>query len=141
MDYVEEAIAADGEEPFIARDAVDADVPRRAAHAAIVSRELGIPCVVGTGQATTVLTDGQIVTVDGSQGKVYEGRIEVAVKVQARARGEIKTKTKLLVNLAQPELADRVAARDVDGVGSQPGVQGNLGGLGRQSPSSNRLQE
>ncbi len=97
--------------------AIVTDRGGRTAHAAIVSREIGIPCVVGTGKAITTLKDGQTITVDGSSGKVYEGKIEVAIETQTRIRGEIKTRTKLLVNLAQPELVDRVAARDVDGVG------------------------
>jgi len=89
----------------------------RTAHAAIVSRELGIPCIVGSEKATATLKDGQMITVDGSKGKVYEGKIEIVVESQERARGEIKTKTKLLVNLAQPDLVERVATRDVDGIG------------------------
>ena len=97
--------------------AIVTDRGGRTAHAAIVSRELGIPCVVGTEAATTTLKDGQVVTVDGSRGRVHAGRVAVSVKSAARARGQIKTRTKLLVNLAQPELAERVAAYDVDGVG------------------------
>ena len=89
----------------------------RTAHAAIVSRELGIPCVVGTGDAMATLKDGQIITVDGSSGNVYAGKVEIAVKAETKAREKIKTRTKLLVNLAQPELVDRVASRDVDGIG------------------------
>ncbi len=95
----------------------------RTAHAAIVSRELGIPCVVGAAGATTALRDDQLVTVDGSQGKVYEGRAEarLAWAAQEKARqaeiGAIETRTRLYVNLAEPELADVVAARNVDGVG------------------------
>ena len=89
----------------------------RTAHAAIVSRELGIPCVVGTEKATATLKDGQVITVDGSNGKVYSGKIEVSTDIKIRARGEVKTKTKLLANLAQPEIVDRVAKRDVDGIG------------------------
>jgi pyruvate,water dikinase len=89
----------------------------RTAHAAIVSRELGIPCVVGCENATATLKDGQIITVDGSNGKVYEGKIEVKSDVKIRKRGEVKTKTKLLANLAQPDIVDRVATRDVDGIG------------------------
>jgi pyruvate,water dikinase len=89
----------------------------RTAHAAIVSRELGIPCVVGCEKATAILKDGQIITVDGSNGKVYQGKIEVKSDVKIRSRGEVKTKTKLLANLAQPEIVDRVATRDVDGIG------------------------
>jgi len=97
--------------------AIVTDRGGRTAHAAIVSRELGIPCVVGAERATTTLKDGQVITVDGANGKVYDGEVEIAEKAEIRAKVKIKTKTKLLVNLAQPELADRVASRDVDGVG------------------------
>ena len=97
--------------------AIVTDRGGRTAHAAIVSRELGIPCVVGSEKATSILKDGQVITVDGSNGKVYEGKIEVESDVKIRARGEVVTKTKLLANLAQPEVVDRVAIRDVDGIG------------------------
>ena len=97
--------------------AIVTDRGGRTAHAAIVSRELGIPCVVGSEKATTILKDGQIITVDGSTGKVYDGKVEIVVKAVTQARVKIKTKTKLLVNLAQPELVHRVASRDVDGIG------------------------
>ena len=103
--------------------AIVTDRGGRTAHAAIVSRELGIPCVVGAAGATTTLSDDQLVTVDGSQGKVYEGRAEarLAWAAQEKARqaeiGAIETRTKLYVNLAEPELAEVVAARNVDGVG------------------------
>ena len=97
--------------------AIVTDRGGRTAHAAIVSRELGIPCVVGTEKATAILKDRQIITVNGGGGKVYEGKIEFAAEKETRARARIKTRTKLLVNLAQPELVDRVAPRDVDGIG------------------------
>jgi len=95
----------------------------RTCHAAIVSRELGIPCVVGAGEATTTLRADQFVTVDGSQGKVYDGRAEtrLAWAAQEKARqaevADIKTRTRVYVNLADPDLAEVVAARNVDGVG------------------------
>jgi pyruvate,water dikinase len=92
----------------------------RTAHAAIVSRELGIPCVVGTEKATHILKNGQIITVDGSHGKIYDGKVTRRIKTTPIAdtlRDAIKTKTKVYVNLAQPELAENVAARNVDGVG------------------------
>ncbi len=90
----------------------------RTSHAAIVSRELGIPCIVGAEQAVTALTDGQIITVDGSQGRVYEGKITGEEKTAPTTPSKIiKTKTRVYVNLAQPELAETVAARNVDGVG------------------------
>jgi pyruvate,water dikinase len=91
----------------------------RTCHAAIVSRELGIPCVVGTGNATQMLKPGQVVTVDGSKGNIYMGKI-AAKATQAAAKAsavKIQTHTKVYVNLAQPELAQSVAGRDVDGVG------------------------
>ncbi len=92
----------------------------RTAHAAIVSRELGIPCVVGAEGATTTLADGQIITVDGSHGKVYNGKVSRNIAtsfVTNILKESLKTRTKVYVNLAQPELADLVAAHNVDGVG------------------------
>ncbi len=97
--------------------AIVTDRGGRTAHAAIVSRELGIPCVVGAERAVATLTDGQIITVDGSRGKVYEGKVAVKEQAAAISREKIKTKTRVYVNLAQPELVERVAPRNVDGVG------------------------
>ncbi|MFC1932672.1 phosphoenolpyruvate synthase [Chloroflexota bacterium] len=100
--------------------AIVTDRGGRTAHAAIVSRELGIPCVVGAERATTTLNDGQVITVDGSHGKVYSGKITRRIRtttISSMFKDEIKTKTRVYVNLAQPELADRVASRHVDGVG------------------------
>jgi pyruvate,water dikinase len=100
--------------------AIVTDRGGRTAHAAIVSRELGIPCVVGTEHATATLNNGQIITVDGSHGKVYEGKITRRIKTTAVSdmlREAVRTKTRVYVNLAQPELAEKVAARHVDGVG------------------------
>ncbi|MCL0046432.1 PEP-utilizing enzyme, partial [Dehalococcoidales bacterium] len=98
--------------------AIVTDHGGRTAHAAIISRELGIPCVVGTQRAVATLTEGQIITVDGTKGKVYEGKVtEEKVAIPALGSKKIKTKTKVYVNLAQPELAEAVAARNVDGVG------------------------
>lgn len=88
----------------------------RTAHAAIVSRELGIPCIVGTKDATTVLLEDMIVTVDGKEGKIYAGRIEAKAE-EAVFNENIRTKTRVYVNLAQPELAETVAKRNVDGIG------------------------
>lgn len=100
--------------------AIVTDRGGRTSHASIVSRELGTPCVVGAGEATKILTNGQVITVDGSHGKVYNGKVTRRIQTASMAtlvREIIKTKTKLYVNLAQPELADRNAARNVDGVG------------------------
>ncbi|MBI1886110.1 MAG: phosphoenolpyruvate synthase [Chloroflexi bacterium] len=95
----------------------------RTCHAAIVSRELGIPLVMGIENATKELNGGQIVTVDGVQGRIYAGRAEKRLEWWAREQqhrsiaAHIKTKTKVLVNLAEPDLAETVAKRNVDGVG------------------------
>jgi len=91
-------------------------------HAAIVSRELGIPCVVGTQRATQKLRDGELVTVDAARGLVLEGAqaaggttLAAAPAVLAEAR--VATGTSLLLNLSEPSQVTRVAALDVDGVG------------------------
>jgi pyruvate,water dikinase len=92
-------------------------------HAAIVSRELGTPAVVGTKNATSVLTNGQLITVDGEMGLIYEGIIEKAVdKPQAASvatggSGPIITATSVKVNVSIPEAAARAAATGADGVG------------------------
>ncbi len=92
----------------------------RTCHAAIISRELGVPCVVGAAGAVQ-LAEGRQVTVDGANGLIYDG-IEQDLLDWWQDREEelyapIATETKLYVNLAEPEIADRVAERDVDGVG------------------------
>ncbi len=100
--------------------AIVTDRGGRTAHAAIVSRELGIPCVVGTDQATKTLVDKKVITVDGSKGKVYSGKIArniTTTQMTNILRESLTTKTKVYVNLAQPELADMIATRNVDGVG------------------------
>ena len=98
--------------------AIITDRGGRTSHAAIVSRELGIPCVVGTEKATKVLTDGQEVTVDGSHGRIYPGRVIArTVHVSSSMVRRLKTKTKVYVNLAQPSRAIKIAEKDVDGVG------------------------
>ncbi|MGE4555869.1 MAG: phosphoenolpyruvate synthase [Desulfovibrionaceae bacterium] len=79
----------------------------RTCHAAIISRELGIPCVVGAGDATEKLEDGRMVTVDcskGSTGYVYDG--EVAFETQKTDLKELpQIKTQIMLNLASPEQA------------------------------------
>ena len=119
--------------------AVVTDSGGMTSHAAIVSRELGIPCVVGTSNATTRLHNGQLVAVDGAAGTVTEGAgvsgitptptvaPTTAAPGAAIAGGaavappagtaRLVTGTRLYVNLAEPERAGEVAARDVDGVG------------------------
>lgn len=101
--------------------AIVTDRGGRTSHAAIVSRELGIACVVGTEKATKVLTEGMIITVDGSKGTIYKGQF-IKSKKDLDFKGENiqkhkKTATKLYVNLAEPDLAHQIALKNVDGVG------------------------
>jgi pyruvate,water dikinase len=91
-------------------------------HAAIVSRELGIPCVVGTSKATTTLHDGEAVTVDAGRGVVSAGATstEAAAVVAEPEPGPAPVaplRTKLLVNLSEPSQLERVRDLEVDGVG------------------------
>jgi len=86
------------------------------AHAAIVSREMGIPCVVGTQEATAKLNEGDIITVDGSNGKIYSGKIaETAKKEILPVTANTKTKIRVIVDL--PSFAERASKSDVKSVG------------------------
>jgi pyruvate, water dikinase len=89
-------------------------------HAAIVSRELGIPCVVGTQDATKSLRDDEVVTVDATRGLVLEGRAAPSTAPEAPVRvpsTAAVTGTALLLNLSEPSQVEHAAALDVDGVG------------------------
>ncbi len=94
-------------------------------HAAIVSREMGIPAIVGTKEATAKLKDGDLITVDGHAGKVFAGRLaieapkaeEIKEVVGSEATAEILTATKIKVNVELPISADRAAATNADGIG------------------------
>jgi len=92
-------------------------------HAAIVSREMGIPCVVGTKIGTKILEDGDIVTVNGTSGEIFAGgqKKSTANSLQSTVDHKLsavyKTATKLYVNLAEPDRAIEVSKMDVDGVG------------------------
>jgi pyruvate, water dikinase len=103
--------------------AIVTDLGGRTCHAAIVSRELGIPCVVGTGDATQKLKTGDIVTVNGTGGTAFSGGTPHVSTEKAKSLKEeketelLKTKTKVYVNLAEPELAAEIAKKHVDGVG------------------------
>lgn len=92
-------------------------------HAAIIARELGVPCIVGAQTATTDLRDGMPVTVDGARGQVVSGRTVpvrqtiVTDRQQPVAPASAVTATRIYVNLAMPDTAESVAAQQVDGVG------------------------
>jgi len=88
-------------------------------HAAIVSRELGIPCVVGTQEATKRLKNDVAVTVDGTRGLVYLGaNIKVTqTEKKIEKKNKTQTATKVYVNLAEPDRVKEIARENVDGVG------------------------
>ena len=101
--------------------AIVTDKGGRTSHAAIVSRELGIPAVVGTENATKKLKTGEVVTVNGLKGEIYKGGHYDNSKLKTQnskiIEEHIKTATKVYVNLAEPELAQKVSQEHTDGVG------------------------
>ena len=103
-------------------------------HASIVSRELGIPAVVGTGNATSVIKDGQIITVDAYRGVIYEGELETTKPEAKQAElpasvGGLSlprdvllslypiTATKIYMNLGQPDVIHKYLDLPFDGIG------------------------
>ena len=97
--------------------AILTDEGGRTSHAAIVSRELGIPAVVGSKQATKLLKNGELITVDGFEGMVYEGDVTKTVKAEKIDTSNLKTATKIYMNLGEPQLAVEMAQKNVDGIG------------------------
>jgi pyruvate,water dikinase len=108
--------------------AIVTDAGGSTCHAAIVSREFGIPGVVGTGTATTSLTTGQLVTVDAASGQVFDGAVADAPSAAAEPARHAASlavdfrvaeplATKVYVNLAVADRAAEIAALPVDGVG------------------------
>ncbi len=86
------------------------------AHAAIVSREMGIPCIVGTHDATTKLKEGETITVDGYHGKIYKGKVaESEKKIIEKVNVETKTQIKVMVDL--PSFAERASKTGLKKVG------------------------
>jgi pyruvate,water dikinase len=91
----------------------------RTCHAAIIARELGIPAVVGCGEATTAIKDHEMVTVscaEGDQGKVYAGEIPFEVRQTDLVEME-RPKTQIMINLGNPEVAFKTSFLPNDGVG------------------------
>jgi pyruvate,water dikinase len=89
----------------------------RTSHAAIVSRELGIPAVVGAKNIRSLLKDGLVITVNGSTGEVYKGTVHITQTKNVHAGETRKTATKVYVNLAEPSRAEDVSRMNADGVG------------------------
>lgn len=99
--------------------AIVTDKGGRTCHAAIVSRELGIPCVVGTGSATRAIEHGQLLTVDcsaGDDGTVYAGKLTYEVK-KTNVTNLKRPKTKIMMNIGSPEHAFSYSMIPNDGVG------------------------
>jgi len=91
----------------------------RTCHAAIVARELGIPAIVGTGNGTEMVKDNQKVTVscaEGAQGKIYDGEIQFNI-VETKFSALPSTQTKLMLNVASPEMAFNFSHLPNSGVG------------------------
>ena len=100
--------------------AIVTDKGGRTSHAAIVSRELGIPAVVGTEDGTKKLKTGTVISVVGSTGEVYEGELHTDKKSAPKVVEKTplkKTATRVYVNLAESQLAKKVSELPVDGVG------------------------
>jgi pyruvate,water dikinase len=92
-------------------------------HASIVSRELGIPCIVGAAEALNILKDGMLVTLDSREGRVYKGEVkelfhrEKALEVSPEEVKKLKTKTKILMNLGVPMEIEKYKDLPFDGIG------------------------
>ncbi len=116
---VSETTTPDWEPVMKTAAAVVTDRGGRTCHAAIVSRELGIPAVVGTDNATEVLKDGMEVTVscaEGETGNVYEGLLKYEI-VETDLSKMKKPKTEIMMNLGNPDIAFSLAGLPVDGIG------------------------
>lgn len=99
--------------------AIVTDQGGRTAHAAIVSRELGLPCIVGTGNATSVLHDGQEVTVccaEGAEGRVYPGNLPFETE-QLDVSHVPTTQTRVMMNIGDPDIAFKHSIIPNAGVG------------------------
>lgn len=99
--------------------AIVTDRGGRTCHSAIISRELGLPCIVGTGNASSTLETGMEVTVscaEGAQGNIYEGQVEFAVDRRVVGQ-ERRPHTQVMMNVGDPDHAFAVAALPNDGVG------------------------
>ena len=99
--------------------AVVTDEGSKTCHAAIISRELGIPCIVGTKNATKVLKNDQMITIDCTQGlnaRIYSGKIPFEIK-KYDLKKIPKLKTKIMVNIGAPEIAFKTSFLPNDGVG------------------------
>jgi pyruvate,water dikinase len=91
----------------------------RTCHAAIIARELGVPAVVGTGSGTTLVPNGEMVTVscaEGDTGRIYGGKVPFSVE-RTEVSGIARPQTKIMINLGNPDLAFKTSFLPNDGVG------------------------
>jgi pyruvate,water dikinase len=107
-------------EPIMKRaSAIVTDRGGRTCHSAIISRELGIPCIVGTGNATEVLRTGTDITVscaEGDRGNIYYGKIDYKVE-KHKITDNVRPKTQVMMNVGDPDHAFAVSRLPNDGVG------------------------
>lgn len=99
--------------------AIITDEGGKTCHAAIVARELGVPCIVGSKKGTKILKDNQLVTVDctqGLNGRVFSGKIPFKIK-RYNLRKIPRLKTKIMINIGAPEIAFKTSFLPADGVG------------------------
>ena len=90
----------------------------RTSHAAIVSRELGIPAVVGAEGATKILKEGMVISVNGLTGDIFKGKnVQIGGQKLKTEVKKLQTATNIYTNLAQPDQAAKVAKMHVDGIG------------------------
>jgi len=108
---------------FPLASAIITDEGGKTCHAAIVSRELGVPCIVATNNATKVLKTGEIVTADctqGLKGRIFSGRVPFKINKYDLSRipeAKKKLKTKIMINIGAPEIAFKTSFLPNDGVG------------------------
>jgi len=104
---------------FPMASAVITDEGGKTCHSAIISRELGVPCIVGTGNATKILKNGQEITVDctqGLNGKIFDGKVPFKIK-EYNFKKFPKIKTKIMINIGAPEIAFSTSFLPNNGVG------------------------
>ena len=104
---------------FAMASAIITDEGSKTCHAAIISRELGVPCIVGTRKATKILKNGQEITVDctqGLNGKIFDGKVTFKIK-EYNFKKFPKIKTKIMINIGAPEIAFSTSFLPNDGVG------------------------
>jgi len=93
------------------------DNENKTSHAITILKNLGIPVIANTKNATKTLKSGNIVTVNGTKGEVYKGGFAIRQLAHSEHSADIKTATKLYVDLSNVELVEQIAGKNVDGIG------------------------